>query len=103
MFADKKARWIEHFKENNNGADPRPADINNWICQLSPYDFLQMRNEAADYFHFAAEEHLRQWTADQIKQGVDSSILAAVKSFTSWWKHLAIALSMAILAPIILG
>jgi hypothetical protein len=56
-----------------------------------------MRNEAADFFHFSAEEHLADYIEEQKKQAVSTSILSEVqstmtrvKAFRSPWKHLGI-------------
>jgi hypothetical protein len=110
IFALKKKKWIEHYKERNNGNAPSQADIDNWISQITDFDFGQMRNEAADYFHAAAEDHLEEYIEDQKKEAVKESILSEVesamtkvKSFTSPWKHLGIALLMAVIAPVLLG
>jgi hypothetical protein len=69
-----------------------------------------MRSEAADFFRDSAEEHLREYIEDQKKRAVDGSILSEVqstmtqiRSFTSPWKHLGIALLMARVAPVLLG
>jgi hypothetical protein len=103
LFAYKKKRWIDHFSEQNNGQAPTQSQIDGWITQLSDFDFAQMRNDAGDFFHVAAEEHLQDFIEHQKKKAVDESILAAVKAHTSWWKHLGIALLMAIVAPVMLG
>jgi hypothetical protein len=103
MFAYKKAQWIDHFKSRNADRHPTPQEIDGWITELSDYDFYQMRTEAADFFHNAAEEHLKDYIEQQKKEVLDSAIIADVRRFTSPMRHLGIALLMAIVAPIILG
>ena len=110
MFAYRKGQWIAHFKQRNDNRAPTQAEIDGWISQLTEYDFDRMRGEAADFFHDSAEEHLREYIEDQKKRAVDGSILSEVqstmtqiRSFTSPWKHLGIALLMAIVAPVLLG
>jgi hypothetical protein len=110
IFAYKKSEWVDHFKNRNQGNPPTQADVDAWITELTDYDFRQMRNEAADFFHAAAAEHLHEYIEDQKKDAVDASILSEVKgtmtqvrSFTSPWKHLGIALLMAVMAPIVLA
>jgi hypothetical protein len=103
FFAYKKKQWIDHFTKRNNQNRPDQGQIDEWISQLSEYDFWQMRNEAADFFHASAEEHLRDYIDTQKKAAVDPSILSEVRNFTSLWRHLGVALLMALLAPIILG
>ena len=110
MFAFRKSEWIEHFKKKNDGKLPTQAQIDEWIGQITDFDFEQLRKEAAEFFHSSAEEHLREYIEDQKKEAVDRSIISEVKSiasrvkeFTAPWKHLGIALLMAIVAPVILG
>jgi hypothetical protein len=50
MFAFKKKQWIDHFKKNNSDALPEQQQVDEWISQLSDYDFHQMRQEAASFF-----------------------------------------------------
>jgi hypothetical protein len=103
MFAYKKAQWIDHFKSRNADRHPNQQEIDGWITELSDYDFYQMRTEAADFFHNAAEEHLKASIESQKKAVLESAILADVRRFTSPMRHLGIALLMAIVAPVILG
>ncbi len=102
LFAYKKNQWVSHF-EKENSKKPAPADIDHWISQLTAYDFTQMRNEAAEFFDESAKEYLAEYIENEKKSAVATSILDSVKNYTSPWKHLGIALSMAILAPVLLG
>lgn len=110
MFAYKKLQWIDHYKKNNDDNIPSQQEVDTWISQLSEYDFYQMRNEAADFFRLAARELLKDEIEEEKKTAVGESILGEVKSiksevesFTSPWKHLGIALLMAIIAPVFFG
>src|SRR5215813_15391846 len=88
IFAYKKKQWIDHFKKQSDQNQPNQGQIDQWIGQLSEYDFWQMRNEAAEFFHNSAEEHLKDYIEAQKKAAVDSSIVSEVKNFTSLWRHL---------------
>jgi hypothetical protein len=103
MFAYKKKRWIEHFKERNSGATPTQQQIDGWICELSSFDFEQMRNDAAAFFDESARSYLSEYIKNEKKLAVDQSILREIKTYTDPWRHLVIALGMAILAPLVLG
>jgi hypothetical protein len=103
MFAYKKRMWLEHFKRHNNDQMPTQAQIDGWISQLSDYDFLQMRNEAAGFFDDSAKEYLREYTAERERTAVNDSILRQVKSYANPWKDILITIICAIVAPLILG
>jgi len=110
IFAYKKSEWIKHFQKHTENRLPNREEIDNWISQLTDYDFDRMRDEAAEFFHASAEDHLEEYIENQKKEAVDSSILSEVRStmtrvkyFTSPWKHLGIALLMAVIAPVLLG
>ncbi|MGB8363557.1 MAG: hypothetical protein WCE20_03375 [Rhizomicrobium sp.] len=102
VFAYKKKAWCDHF-EKTKGHKPTHDEIDEWIGQLSDYEFRQIRNEAAEFFHAAAEEHLADYIEQQKEEAVDNSILSEVEEFTDPWRHAFIALGMAIVAPIVLG
>lgn len=102
VFAFKKREWVKHF-ENENNEKPSPDQIENWISQLTDYDFVQMRDEAAEFFDASAREYLKDFIESEKKSAVDLSILNQVKVLTNPWRHFGVALLMAILAPIILG
>lgn len=103
MFAFKKKEWIDHFKKNNSDVLPTQQQVDDWISQLSDYDFYQMRQEAASFFQLSAKEFLSDYVNEQRTAAVDKSILATIKSYTNPWKDIGIALIFAILAPVILG
>jgi hypothetical protein len=110
MFALRKANWIEHFEERHEGIAPTQAEIDAWIAELTDYDFISMRSDAAEFFHISAEDHLEDYIEQQKREAVNASILSEVRSamtrirsFTSPWKHLGIALLMAVIAPVLLG
>jgi hypothetical protein len=103
VFAYKKQQWCEHFKTHNNDQPPTQAQIDHWISQLTDYDFDQVRTEAVDFFHLAAEEHLRDRIEKEKKAAIEQSILSEIKEYTSPWRHVLIALGMALVAPIALG
>jgi hypothetical protein len=103
IFGFRKRQWIDHHKSRNDGPPPNQAEIDGWISELTNYDFVRMRSEAADIFDVAAREYLEEDIKRQKQEAVDSSILSEVKKFTSPTRHIAIALVMAIVAPIILG
>lgn len=103
IFGFRKRQWIDHFKSRNDGRPPSQAEIDGWISELTNYDFIRMRSEAADIFDVAAREYLEDDITRQKQEAVDSSILSEIKKFTSPVRHIAIALLMAIVAPIILG
>jgi hypothetical protein len=102
LFAYRKRQWIDHFT-SGNGKEPTQRDIDGWISQLTDYEFVQMRKQAAEFFKDAAEEYLRDYVSQQRAEAVEHSILSEVRIFTSPWRHVSIALLMAIVAPLILG
>lgn len=103
IFGLRKGQWIDHFKSRNDGRAPTQAEIDSWISELTAYDFNRMRTEAADFFDTAAREYLEDEIERQRAEAVENSILAEVRRSTSPLRHIAIALLMAIVAPIILG
>jgi hypothetical protein len=102
MFAFKKKQWVDHF-EKIHARKPDQAQIDDWMSQLTEYDFWQMRNEAGDFFDLSAKDYLKDYIENEKQEAIDKSILDRVKSYTSAWKHFGVALLMAILAPIFLG
>jgi hypothetical protein len=103
VFAYKKQQWCAHFRAQSSDTAPTQAQIDNWISQLSDYDFEQVRNEAVDFFHTAAEVHLHDYIEQQKKEAIDQSIVGVVREYTSPSRHILIALGMALVAPIALG
>jgi|SRR5271167_2974493 len=65
VFAYRKRQWVDHYKSRNNDQQPDQAAIDAWISELTDYDFIRMRTEAADFFQDAAEEHLADYIAQQ--------------------------------------
>src|SRR5215471_18042505 len=102
-FANHKREWIKHYKQQHDNAAPSQSDIDQWISNITHLQFNDMKEEAARLFDSAARDYLSDEIEVGKKQAVDASVLAEVKSFTSPWRHLGIALLMAILAPILLG
>jgi len=88
----KRAQWIDHFKSRNADRHPNQQEIDGWIAELSDYGFEQMRTEAADFFHNAAEEHLKASIERQKKAVLESAILADVRRLTSPMRHLGYCL-----------
>jgi hypothetical protein len=103
IFGFRKRQWIDHFKARNNDRPPDQAEIDSWTSQITNYEFSRLRTEAADFFDVAAREYLQEEITRQKQEAVNASILSDVKKFTSPLRHVAIALLMAIVAPVILG
>jgi hypothetical protein len=80
IFGFRKRQWIDHYKSRNDGRPPDQAEIDGWISELTNYDFVQMRTEAADIFDVAAREYLEEDIKRQKQEAVDSSILSEVKN-----------------------
>lgn len=102
LFAWKKQQWVEHFQKQNNQR-PTQAQIDVWINQMPDIEFDVMRRDAVQYFDAAAKEYLADQIEEEKKKAVNESILAEIKQFTSPWKHVGMALVMAIVAPVFLG
>jgi hypothetical protein len=103
IFARHKREWIRHYEQSNNGKTPSQTDIDQWISNITDFQFSDMQEEAARLFDSAAREYLETEIESEKERAVSESILAEVKGFTSPLRHLGIALLMAILAPILLG
>ena len=101
-FALKKKRWFDHFAKTND-RPPTQVEIDGWISQIPHTEFEDMRVDAVQYFDSAAREYLAEQIEDEKKNAVEESILGEVRRFSSPWRHLGIALAMAIVAPLILG
>ena len=101
-FAFRKREWIKHFRAENEES-PSQEEINHWIGQLTDYDFRQMTEEAADFFDGAARAYLEDFIDAEKKRAIDASIVKDVKVLTNPWRHLGIALLMAVIAPVMLG
>jgi hypothetical protein len=102
IFAFRKQRWVVHFEQQHN-RPPNQGEIDGWISQQTDFEFERMRGEAADYFDNAAKEYLAEYVEAEKKKAVNHSILSAVEKHTSAWRHVGIALLMAVVAPAILG
>lgn len=113
LFAWKKQQWVEHFVKQNSQR-PTQAQIDAWINQLPDSEYEDMRSEAVQYFDAAAKLYLADQTEEEKKKAISQSILAEIaasnsatlaeiKQFTSPWKHVGIALAMAVVAPLLLG
>ena len=102
IFAHRRKSWCDHF-ETRMGRRPSSQEIDNWIRELAPFEYREIRNAAATFFKRAAMEYMREDVELQKAAAVDASILNEVRSLGSPWRHLPIALIMALAAPIILG
>jgi hypothetical protein len=102
IYAHEKYDWLGVFVAQH-GREPSAEEIDHWITQITPYRFSVMRENAAKLFDDAARRHLAAEIETQKKQAVDSSIVAAVKSASAFWRQAALALLTAILAPLIIG
>jgi hypothetical protein len=102
IYSFEKYDWISQH-EVAAGAPPSQQDIDRWTAQITPYRFSVMREKAAALFDDAARRYLADEIERQRQDAVDSSILAAVRSASAFWKQAALALLTATLAPIILG
>jgi hypothetical protein len=102
LFAYKKREWCAHY-EQLNGHKPTHDEIDQWITNLSDFEYRNMLGDAAQFFHAAAQTHLTQEIEEQKAEAVEDSILDEIRDFTNPWRHALIALGMAIVAPIILG
>ena len=103
IFAHHKKHWIELFERTHGGQAPTQQDIDQWISNITNVQFDDMRDEGATLFDAASREYLDDEIEAQKKVAVEQSIITEIKGFTSPWRHLGIALLMAILAPILLG
>lgn len=102
LFAFEKSEWISHF-ESTRGRQPHPVEIDAWIGDITPYQFAGMRQKAADLFDAAARSYMREEIEGLEERALNSAIVAEVKAAGVWWKQFLMALTMAILAPLILG
>ena len=103
IFAHHKREWTKLYEKDHNGQAATQQDIDQWISNITDLQFNEMKEEAARFFDSAARDYLKDEMEDEKKEAVNQSILSEVKGFTSPWRHLGIALLMAVLAPIILG
>lgn len=102
IFAQERSEWIRHF-EAQNGTTPTQADIDRWIANLTDYQFAGMRDRAVNMFDEAARLYLRDEMDLAEERALHSAIVSEVKAASVWWKQLAIALAMSIVAPLLLG
>jgi hypothetical protein len=91
IFAFKKKKWIEHFAEQHNGTIPTQQEIDGWIRELPPFEFQQMRQEAAAFFEESAVSYLSEYIENEKKNAVDKSILREIKTYTNPWREIVIA------------
>lgn len=102
LYADEKAKWIEHFAIQN-GKSPSIADTERWISNITDQHFEHMRLKAARYFDAAAREYMRAEIEQGKKDVLETSIIKEVKAAGSFWRQIGIAILTAVLAPIIIG
>ncbi|NTH42734.1 hypothetical protein G6L20_32330 [Agrobacterium rhizogenes] len=102
LFADEKAKWIEHFA-TQHGSAPKTADIQNWISNITDQHFEHMRLKAARYFDVAAREYMRSEIEQGEKAILETTIIKEVKAAGSFWRQIGMAILTAVLAPIIIG
>ncbi len=103
LFAFHKSKWIELYKSTHNGQEPQQAEIDDWISNITDFQFNDMKLEAGRLFDVAARDYLEDEIQEEKEQAVSASILSEIKRFTSAWRHLGVALLMAIVAPVLLG
>lgn len=103
IFAFHKREWIRLFEAQHNNQAPSQQDIDNWISNITPRQFDDMREEAERFFDAAARTYLEDEIQQEKRTAIDQSILSEIKHYTSPWRHVGIALIFAIVAPIILG
>jgi hypothetical protein len=60
FFAYRKSEWFAHFEKLNN-AKPSHSDVDNWISQLSEYEYSSMRAAASAFIEDAAKERLKDY------------------------------------------
>lgn len=101
-FSYRKKHWRVHFKQRT-GRNPSQQEMDDWVSSLSPFEFGEMRKTALQNFRTAADAYMREILESHKTAAVKASILNEIKSFTSPWRHLPIALIMAIVAPILFG
>jgi hypothetical protein len=101
IFAHQKGEWMKLYESNHGDQAPAKNEIDQWIENITDYQFEQMKEEAARFFDAAARDYLK----DEIERGkteaINNSILSEVKTYSSPWRHLGIALLMAVLARLI--
>ncbi|WP_312361876.1 hypothetical protein [Agrobacterium sp.] len=102
LFADEKAKWVEHFSKQN-GTFPSVADTEAWISGITDQYFEHMRLRAARYFDAAAREYMLPEIEQGKKNLLEASIIKEVKIAGSFWRQISIAILTAVLAPIIIG
>ncbi len=103
IFAHHKKHWIDLYKEQHDGAMPSQDQINEWISNITNLQYEGMKEEAARFFDSFSRDYLKDEIETEKRTAIDTSILVEIKKFTSAWRHLGIALLMAIVAPFLLG
>jgi hypothetical protein len=103
IFAHHKREWANLYASRNNGQSPSQQDIDNWISNITDFHLNDMKEEAVRFFDTASRKYLSDEIEAAKQQAVNQSILAEVKQFTSPWRHIGIALLMAVVAPFLLG
>ncbi|WP_152047136.1 hypothetical protein [Aureimonas psammosilenae] len=102
LFADEKAKWVEHFTALH-GSQPSSADTENWVSNITDQHFEHMRLKAARFFDAAAREYLAKEFDQEKKEVLQSKIISEVKAAGAFWRQMAIAILTAVLAPVIIG
>lgn len=102
IFSFEKYDWV-CLHEAAAGGPPTQQEVDHWIAQITPNRFSDMREKAASLFDNAARRYLAEEIVGQRQDAVNTSILAAVRSASAFWKQVALALIAAILAPLIIG
>lgn len=120
IFACQRREWARHYMDWN-GEMPEQANIDDWISNLTGYDFSQMRTYAATVFNLAARaymapdveaargEGLRDALLREVRGAMDlqkselGAAVATVKAAGSLWSQLGVALLTAIIALLIIG
>jgi hypothetical protein len=102
MFAYEKSEWMRHW-EKSKGQPPTSTEIDNWISNLTDYQFNQMRAKAFEFFDTAARDYLADEIEAARQEALRSAIVTEVKASGGFWRQLSLALITAVLAPIIIG
>ena len=103
IFAFQKREWMRHYADHHQNVAPTQADVDNWISNLTAFNFSEMQDAAVNMFDGAARAYLADEMHAAQQDAFRASIIREVKSAGSFWKQLALALTTAILAPVILG
>jgi hypothetical protein len=102
IYAFEKYDFARHF-ETIHGRPASQDEVDGWIAQVTPARFASMRLKAADLFDRAARAYLAADIEEQKRAAVNASIASTLRSASSWWKQLAVAVVAAIITPIVIG